>query len=305
MFCHQSGLDFVQYYVNDQICNLKCSSEPPWRDKMLAEISEGTHNGGDKVFARGDQQLLETEFDGNAATTEPFQNSNPDMELMFKEIDFESKRKAFNLFKNSNVKEQYSGKGVIAQEEILNAMRPLDSSPIIAPINSNSQQSQQQVLNMVNILDKEKLSTTAVKGNELDQSNQPPHYAIWKPPLWPVLKVNSDDAIFREQNFVSVGVVIHDDKGQVVAFMDKKITLPYVVTAVEMIAAKRALRLALVFGLSLIVLKRNSKNTIDALMCEVSLMADYRHLVDNAERSTNQFDSLEFSHVKREGNSAT
>ena len=250
MFCHQSGLDFVQYYVNDQICNLKRSSEPPWRDKMLAEISEGTHNGGDKVFARGDQQLLETEFDGNAVTTEPFQNSNPDMELMFKEIDFESKRKAFNLFKNSNVKEQYSGKGVIAQEEILNAMRPPDSSPIIAPINSNSQQSQQQVLNMVNILDKEKLSTTAVKGNELDQSNQPPHYAICKPPLWLVLKVNSDDAIFLEQNFVGVGVVIHDDKGQVVAFMDKKITLPYVVTAVEMIAAKRALRLALVFGLT-------------------------------------------------------
>ena len=81
---------------------------------------------------------LEKFLPPTAITTEPFQNSNPDMELMFKEIDFESKRKAFNLFKNSNVKEQYSGKGVIAQEEILNAMRPLDSSPIIAPINSNS-----------------------------------------------------------------------------------------------------------------------------------------------------------------------
>ena len=58
--------------------------------------------------------------------------------LMIKEIDLESKREAFNLFKNSNVKEQYSGKGVIAQEEILNSMRPRDSSPIIVPINSNS-----------------------------------------------------------------------------------------------------------------------------------------------------------------------
>ena len=43
-----------------------------------------------------------------------------------------------------------------------------------------------------------------MKSNEPDQSNQPPHRAIWKPPPWPILKVNSDDAIFREQNFVDV-----------------------------------------------------------------------------------------------------
>ena len=53
-----------------------------------------------------------------------------------------------------------------------------DISPIIAPINSNSQQSQRQVFNMVNIPDKEKSTTTTMKGNEPDQSNQPPHCAI-------------------------------------------------------------------------------------------------------------------------------
>nr|POF07297.1 hypothetical protein CFP56_45438 [Quercus suber] len=53
---------------------------------------------------------------------------------------------------------------------------------------------------------KEKSATTAMEGNELDQSNQPPHHAIWKPPPWPILKVNSDVAIFLEQN--SVGVVL-------------------------------------------------------------------------------------------------
>ena len=64
-------------------------------------------------------------------------------------------------------------------------------------------QSQRQVFNMVNIPNKEKSATT-MKSNEPDQSNQPPHRAIWKPPPWPILKVNSDDAIFREQNFVDV-----------------------------------------------------------------------------------------------------
>ena len=79
-----------------------------------------------------------------------------------------------------------------------------DSSPIIAPINSNSQQSQRQVFHMVNIPDKKKSTTTTMKGNVLDQSNQPPHRAIWKPPPWPILKVNSTDVIFREQNFMDV-----------------------------------------------------------------------------------------------------
>ncbi|KAF3960731.1 hypothetical protein CMV_014576 [Castanea mollissima] len=90
-----------------------------------------------------------------------------------------------------------------------------DSSPIIAPINSNSQQSQRQVFNMVKIPDKEKSATTEMKGNEPDQSNQPPHRAIWKPLPWPILKVNSDDAIFWEQN--SVGVVL-DMEGGLVLF---------------------------------------------------------------------------------------
>ena len=53
-----------------------------------------------------------------------------------------------------------------------------DRSPIIAPINYNSQQSQRQVFHMVNIPDKEKSATTTMKGNEPDQSNQPPHHAI-------------------------------------------------------------------------------------------------------------------------------
>uniref|UniRef100_A0A7N2MCJ0 Uncharacterized protein n=1 Tax=Quercus lobata TaxID=97700 RepID=A0A7N2MCJ0_QUELO len=65
-------------------------------------------------------------------------------------------------------------------------------------------QSQRQVFNIVNIPDKEKSATTTMKGNEPDKSNQPLHRAIWKPPPWLILKVNSDDAIFWEQNSVDV-----------------------------------------------------------------------------------------------------
>ena len=59
------------------------------------------------------------------------------------------------------------------------------------------------LVNMVNI-HKEKSATTTMKGNEPDQSDQPPHRAIWKPPPWPILKVTSDNAIFWEQKSVDV-----------------------------------------------------------------------------------------------------
>ena len=99
-----------------------------------------------------------------------------------------------------------------------------DSSPIIASINSNSKQSQHQVFNMVNIPDKEKSATTTMKGNKPNQSNQPPHCAIWKSPSWLILKVNSDDAIFQEQNYVDV---VLDMGGGLVLFW--KLTIDVIV----------------------------------------------------------------------------
>ena len=69
--------------------------------------------------------------------------------------------------------------------------------------------------------------------------------------------------------------------------MDKKIPLPYSVTTMEVNATKRALRLALNIDLSPIVLEGDSKITIDALMCEGSLLVEYSHLVDDAKRLAN------------------
>ena len=136
------------------------------------------------------------------------------------------------------------------------------------------------LVNMVNI-HKEKSATTTMKGNEPDQSDQPPHRAIWKPPPWLILKVNSDDAIFQEQNSVDVvldiggglvlfwrstidvivegpgtnyintmfqeedrawiGVIIQECKGKGLAHMVGIITLPLTVIELETLAILKAL----------------------------------------------------------------
>ena len=67
-------------------------------------------------------------------------------------------------------------------------------------------------------------STTTMKGNEPDQSNQPPHRAIWKSTSWLILMVNSDDAIFQEQNYVDV---VLDMGGGLVLFW--KLTIDVIV----------------------------------------------------------------------------
>ena len=97
----------------------------------------------------------------------------------------------------------------------------------------------------------------------------------------------------------SVGVIIQDENGRVVPSMVEKFPLPFSVTAMEVIAAKKAFKFALDLGLSSIVLEGDSKNTIDALLSKDASLANFGHLIDEAKMLANQFVDVEFTHVKR------
>uniref|UniRef100_A0A7N2LI12 RNase H type-1 domain-containing protein n=1 Tax=Quercus lobata TaxID=97700 RepID=A0A7N2LI12_QUELO len=135
-----------------------------------------------------------------------------------------------------------------------------------------------------------------------DQYNRAPYLITWKPPPWPKLKVNFDGSVFRDENLASVSVIIRDENGRMVASMVEKFPLPFSVTAMEVIATKKAFKFAFDLGLSSIVLEGNSKNTIDALLSEDSSLVDFGHLLDEAKMLANQFVDVEFTHVKKQGN---
>ena len=97
----------------------------------------------------------------------------------------------------------------------------------------------------------------------------------------------------------NVGVIIQDENGRVVPSMVEKFPLPFSVTAMEVIAAKKAFKFALDLGLSSIVLEGDSKNTIDALLSKDASLANFGHLIDEAKMLANQFVDVEFTHVKR------
>ena len=91
---------------------------------------------------------------------------------------------------------------------------------------------------------------------------------------------------------------------QLIATMAENFPLPFLVNAVEVIAAKKALKFALELGLSVIVFEGDSKNAIDALLSEEVSVANIGHLIEEAKLYGDQLDEVEFSHVKRQGNKA-
>ncbi|XP_065636438.1 uncharacterized protein LOC136070424 [Quercus suber] len=137
-----------------------------------------------------------------------------------------------------------------------------------------------------------------------DQPSQTPPRLIWKPPPWSKLKVNFDWAVFREDNLTGIGVIVRNGEGRVMASMAESFQLPLSITAVEVIAAKKALQFAIDLGLSSIVLEGDSKITIDGRRGEELSLAEYGHLLDEAKDIAKQFAEVEFNHVLRQANKA-
>ena len=73
----------------------------------------------------------------------------------------------------------------------------------------------------------------------------------WRPPLGELYKTNYDGAVFRESGEASIGVVVRDAKGEVIAALAKKSTYPGSVLMLEALAARRAAKFVMELGISL------------------------------------------------------
>ena len=62
----------------------------------------------------------------------------------------------------------------------------------------------------------------------------------WKPSDRGNIKTNFDGAMFEDINSPGICVVVHDDKGEVLAALAKRIHMPESVLVLETLAARRA-----------------------------------------------------------------
>ena len=137
-----------------------------------------------------------------------------------------------------------------------------------------------------------------------DCETRPPSHIKWKPPDPNCLKVNFDGAFFREENMAGVRVIIHDEKGQIIASMAEKVPLPNSIVALEAVAAVKALNFATKLGISSVVVEGDSEIVIKAMLSEDVSFVGHKHLVEEAKLLSALFSFRSFSHVRTQGNYA-
>ena len=86
----------------------------------------------------------------------------------------------------------------------------------------------------------------------------------WSPPEAPQYKINYDAATFAEDNNASLGVVIQNNEGRVMASLTQQIPLPATVIEIKALAARRVMEFALEIGHDNIVLEGNNESRFKA-----------------------------------------
>ena len=96
--------------------------------------------------------------------------------------------------------------------------------------------------------------------------------------------------------------MIGDRDGLVLASMADRFPLPHSIVVVELLAAIKALQLALELGYNSITLEGDSKIAIDAMRSGLPSLAVYGHLLEEVKFLVKGFAAVEFSFVPRQWN---
>ena len=132
---------------------------------------------------------------------------------------------------------------------------------------------------------------------------QPP--TSWQAPDRNTYKVNFDGALFTVENSVGLGVVIHNEEGQVMVSLSQKTMLPFTTIEVEAMVVLSALKLALETGFHQIILEGNSQILISALENNFHSLSNFGHIVKDIQYLASCFSKIYYSHVRRHCNIIT
>ena len=120
-----------------------------------------------------------------------------------------------------------------------------------------------------------------------------------------ILIVNFDGTVFSNSNSSGVGAVIRNYNGVVMASCAEKLNQAYKEEEIEALAALKALQFAYGLGFQNAILEGGSLGLIKALKAEDHNLSPLGLLVEDVKLVANNFVSLSYSHIKRNGNSVT
>lgn len=114
--------------------------------------------------------------------------------------------------------------------------------------------------------------------------------------------MNYDGAIFQEQGRVSIGVVVHNSKGVMLASLSQQVPLPTIVAQVEALVVRRAIKLTLEIGITQATIKGDFETIYKDLTNPGASLALHGRLIHDIKRLLNAFTNINFTHVHRPGN---
>ena len=119
----------------------------------------------------------------------------------------------------------------------------------------------------------------------------------WKPPNQGGVKTNFDGAIFEDINAASLGVVIQNDRGKILAAMAEKVPIPDSVLTLETLAARRAVQFVHEVGISSSIVEGDFETSINALRKGQLLNSSFGHIIIDILLPTNSLQSFSLSHL--------
>ena len=125
---------------------------------------------------------------------------------------------------------------------------------------------------------------------------------IWKPPNPKWYKVNIDNAIFENWKKAGIGVVIRDEKGEVVTALSKLVNAPLGAVEIEAKAMEAGVVFARDVGIREAEFEGNSLIVCMALQRGEGAPSSIQNVLDGTMELVSGFRSFAFAHVKRQGN---
>ncbi|XP_075654719.1 uncharacterized protein LOC142624872 [Castanea sativa] len=126
--------------------------------------------------------------------------------------------------------------------------------------------------------------------------------SCWVPPPHGFYKINVDGASSNLENSSSIGVVIRDSFGQVVAAVRKPLQACFTAEITEVMALEQGVLLAQEIQLSRVIFESDSLNAIQAVKDKAS-GSNYGHIVQGILQVSESFETCCFKLLSRNFNS--
>ena len=103
----------------------------------------------------------------------------------------------------------------------------------------------------------------------------------WKPPPESAFKLNFDAAVFFEVNRFSVGAIIRNYKGEIMATMSARGPAVYSNEEGGLLACRKVTEFGIDVGFSKLVIERDNVNVIKAISLQTTNLSLLGNVVDN------------------------